>query len=180
MKDKEMIEEMVKVIIKIQNDSMAINRDGYPITSPRDIAKELLKYYQPKLPKDSVVLTKDEQNKILKATEARINQLRKQLKEMYEQGKFDALADLEKDGKVVITREEYEKLKLIQSIKLDIKQINETLSLSPTDIERIENQTRKETAEKIYSFAVDFSDGSAEWDLFLHNFREKFGGGLSK
>ena len=34
----------------------------------------------------------------------------KLLKEMYEQGKFDAIADLEKEGKVVISKEEYGKI----------------------------------------------------------------------
>ena len=48
------------------------------------------------LPKDSVVLTKAEKQKLLH--------------EMYEQGRFDALADIEKEGKVVLAKEEYKKL----------------------------------------------------------------------
>jgi hypothetical protein len=42
-----------------------------------------------KLSKDSAVLTKTEKEKLLK--------------EMYEQGKFDAIADLEKEGKFILT-----------------------------------------------------------------------------
>lgn len=65
-----------------------------------NIARELYDKNYRKLPEDSVILTKVEKQKLLK--------------EMYEQGRFDAIADLDKDGRVVLTREEkeeYESLK---------------------------------------------------------------------
>ena len=49
-----------------------------------------------KITENEVVISKEEKQKLLK--------------EMYEQGKFDALADLDKEGKVVIGKEEYEKI----------------------------------------------------------------------
>lgn len=67
--------------------------------------KELLKHYR-KISENEVVISKEEKQKLFK--------------EMYEQGRFDAIADLEKDYKVVIskgtlerlfTEEEVEKLK---------------------------------------------------------------------
>ena len=61
MKDKEMIEEMVEHIKRvIYNTEPDFN--GYRVPRTVELAEELLKYYQPKLPEDSVVLSREEIN----------------------------------------------------------------------------------------------------------------------
>lgn len=65
MKDKEkQISLLTKRISKIQDNGV---KDVPNFTSMfidnRELAEELLKYYQPKIPKDSVVLTKEEYEK---------------------------------------------------------------------------------------------------------------------
>ena len=59
MKDKEMIEEMAKLI-----DDRLIEANGYLGSMNRGegywIAQKLIEHYQPKLPKDSVVLSGEE------------------------------------------------------------------------------------------------------------------------
>ena len=60
-------------------------------------AQNLVKKGYRKITENEVVISKEEKQKLLK--------------EMYNQGKFDAIADLEKDGKVVISKEEYASLK---------------------------------------------------------------------
>ena len=60
------------------------------------IATWLVNANYQKVDENSVVLTKAEKQKLLH--------------EMYEQGRFDALADLDKEGKVVLTKEEYDRL----------------------------------------------------------------------
>lgn len=57
------------------------------------LAEKLIDLNYQKVSEDSIVLTKAEKQKLLH--------------EMYEQGRFDALADLEKEGKVVMSKEEY-------------------------------------------------------------------------
>lgn len=52
---------------------------------------------------NSIVMAKSEKQKLLH--------------EMYEQGRFDAIADLDKNGKVVLLREEYEILKIKEKEK---------------------------------------------------------------
>ena len=81
------------------------------------VREEVYEHYQPKLPKDSVVLSKEEY-------ELLTNDLDK-----HDYGEFESGY----------------------------------------------SQGSKETAEKIYSFAVDFYDGSEQWELFLLRFKEKFG-----
>lgn len=56
-------------------------------------AERLVDLNYQKVDKDSVVLTKTEKEKLLH--------------EMYEQGRFDALADLDKNGKVVLSHDEF-------------------------------------------------------------------------
>ena len=100
MKDKEMIEEMAKCMCSSYESQKGCK------TCPTNwcYADECatMAYYNNyrKIDKDSVVLSKPEKQKLLH--------------EMYEQGKFDALADLNKDGKVVLSREEYERLHSIE------------------------------------------------------------------
>lgn len=48
------------------------------------------------------------------------------LKEMYEQGRFDAIADLEKEGKVVISKEEYKELYNNDLLNKKLKERKET------------------------------------------------------
>lgn len=87
-----------------------------------------------KINEGEVVIRKEEKQKLLK--------------EMYEQGRFDALADLEKDGKVVISKEEYERLKQEQTISY-------TAMINGSYLDRIEDlenrllNIRKETAREI-------------------------------
>lgn len=98
-------------------------------------------YYQSKLPEDSIVLSKSEKQKLLK--------------EMYEQGRFDAIADLDKEGKVVLTREEKEEYEsLIKLFIYDKPMKNRVYEV----IKDIKQQTRKETAEKIIIFLDDHCD----------------------
>lgn len=59
MEDKKMIEEMVEHIKRvIYNTEPDFN--GYRVPRTVELAEELLKYYQPKLPEDAVILPKDE------------------------------------------------------------------------------------------------------------------------
>ena len=82
----------------------------------------------------------------------------KLLKEMYEQGRFDAIADLDKEGKVVLPREEYERLKL--ELAIEKKRADE--SYTQKEVEEIiaskERIKSKETAEKIIIFLDDHCD----------------------
>ena len=78
----------------------------------------VLKGYH-KIKDNEVVISKEEKQKLLK--------------EMYEQGKFDAIADLEKEGKVVIGKEELESM-----VNAKMKCISDMAIIA-----------RKETAEKI-------------------------------
>ena len=121
------IEEMVNII----QHTEFVDISWY---EAEKIAEELYKHYQPKLPEDSVVLSKDEKQKLLHG--------------MYEQGKFDALADLEKDGKVVLLREEYNLLinikKFFQTADSEISAGNLLVYLK-----EFKEEAHKETAEKI-------------------------------
>lgn len=113
MKDKEMIEEMAKEIARILFEDCLLNIGGRCAdcewngkdTKEYDcqsllVAKKLLEKYQPKLPEGALVISREEKQKLLKG--------------MYEQGKFGVLADLEKDGKVVLSREEYSDYLILQ------------------------------------------------------------------
>jgi len=73
METEKMIEEMAKVIRPILENRTDI---GYIPDLDKPIAEALVEKYQPKIPEGAVVLTREEQNKILEATEYRLNQLR--------------------------------------------------------------------------------------------------------
>ena len=100
MDREKQIEEMAKDVCENVNRKMCA--DG---TCPQTwncpynntMAKILIEQGYRKINDNEVVISKEEKQKLLK--------------EMYEQGKFDAIADLEKEGKVVISKEEYERLK---------------------------------------------------------------------
>ena len=64
MNEEKQIKEMAKVICKIVNKKELKHCEVRCDIDCLGIAKELLKYYQPKPPKDSVVLTKEELNTI--------------------------------------------------------------------------------------------------------------------
>lgn len=81
-----MIEEMAK--------DMGIAFQISGTTRFSKIAEMLVSYGYRKIQEGAVVLTGTEKQKLLHG--------------MYEQGKFDALADLEKDGKVVVSKAEYD------------------------------------------------------------------------
>lgn len=121
-------------------------------------AKNLINNNYRKINENEVVISKEEKQKLLK--------------EMYEQGRFDALADLEKDGEVVISKSEYDKLTLLaeeciewrgkncnaESLKQEDsvvlsskewKQIKNSLYYSKEAREKKLDKARKETAEKI-------------------------------
>jgi hypothetical protein len=92
---------------------------------------------------DLVVLSKTEKEKLLK--------------EMYEQGKFDALADLEKDGKAVLSREEYaeyvelrnsEVAELVKENKVLGKQCLDWMKLYHKQLTKTK-EARKETTREI-------------------------------
>ena len=79
------IQEMAKVI----SGSTALDTTKY-----YNALIKAKKCYEIAVPKDYIVISKTEKEKLLH--------------EIYEQGRFDAIADLEKEGKVVMSREEYE------------------------------------------------------------------------
>jgi hypothetical protein len=60
---------------------------------------------------------------------------------------------------IVISKTEYERLKLLSEINTDFKQlrtnVEEALSINSSDIERVEKQATKNTAEKSYSIVKD-------------------------
>ena len=144
MKDKEKQIEEMKNNARIYIGAVVekLRMDGCELWEIDGIVENILNYIT--VPEDSVVLTKSEKEKLLK--------------EMYEQGKFDATADLEKNGKVVLTKEELSKRdyefrqigydeclrdnpkkdKYIKTLERKIDQLNAKL-----------DQARKETAEKI-------------------------------
>ena len=76
MKDKEkQIRLLTKRISKIQDNGV---KDVPNFTSMfidnQELAEELLKYYQPKIPKDSVVITKEEQEQMNNELQGKIYQ----------------------------------------------------------------------------------------------------------
>lgn len=77
--------------------------NGKPCKNMVRIASGLYEQGYRKIDKDSIVLSKNEKQKLLK--------------EMYEQGRFDAIADLDKEGKVVLTREEKEEYESLLVLK---------------------------------------------------------------
>ena len=107
-----------------------------------------------KIPEDSIVLSKSEKQKLLK--------------EMYEQGRFDVIADLDKEGKVVLTREEKEEYEsLIKLLIYDKPMKNRVYEV----IKDIKQQTCKKTAEKIFTellkekqlIDLGYGDGTYEY-----------------
>ena len=118
--------------------------NGKPCKNMVRIANGLYEQGYRKISQGSVVLTKVEKQKLLK--------------EMYEQGRFDAIADLDKEGKVVLPREEYERLKL--ELAIEKKRADE--SYTQKEVEEIiaskERIKSKETAEKIIIFLDDHCD----------------------
>ena len=102
---------------------------------------------------------------------------RKLLKGMYEQGKFDALADLEKDGKVVISKEEYKRLK--KQLKEMEKQRDEQAYITEDLIQEKHmwtEQARKEMVEEILKLAEEYNKGFiSDFDNFIETLKEKYG-----
>lgn len=97
--DKEkQIEEMAKAFCEVAHYDFCKNTACYACPVKLFTIKVYDKGYR-KINDNEIVISKEEKQKLLK--------------EMYEQGKFDALADLEKEGKVVIDKEEYETKKEI-------------------------------------------------------------------
>lgn len=130
MNEKETIKGMAKLCCWFQNGKCIANPGIDDVCDMSceygQACEKLTSEGYRKIPEGSVVLSKEEKQKLLK--------------EMYEQGKFDALADLEKDGKVVLSKEKYEKYK-----KQDLFMKDYTI------VEVLENEcskARKETAEK--------------------------------
>jgi hypothetical protein len=60
---------------------------------------------------------------------------------------------------IVISKTDYERLKLLSEINTDLKQLGtsvaEALSINSSDIERVEKQATKDTAEKSYNIVKD-------------------------
>ena len=143
MKDKEMIEEIAKVIDSILNRKMAIGNLS------QFIAVELSKHYQPKLPKDSVVLPKSEYNDLVES--------KRQLG-YYIEDQAILLQGNIPQGCIAISREEYDCLKKIEKsydpfwfcsfggCEGVCKECKDNCEMS------IFVKERKETAEKIKSF----------------------------
>lgn len=93
MNKEKKIKELEQTIIKICPTLSIEYCTGKPCTEC--IAEHLQYAGYRKINENDIVISKEEKQKLLK--------------EMYEQGKFDALADLDKEGKVVLSREEYQK-----------------------------------------------------------------------
>ncbi len=122
-KEKQIL-EMAKLIddrlLEARNYLGSMNRgEGYWI------AQKLIDFYQPKINDNEIVISKEEKQKLLK--------------EMYKQGKFDAIADLEKDGKIVISKEEYERLSIF------------TLTTARQIMEQERKETAREILQELYS-----------------------------
>ncbi len=115
-------EKQIEEIAKDIKDSLLLHFDKtilYPY-----LAQDLNNKGYRKINENEIVISKEEfwklSNKFSKKeldeivefhkSKARKEEKQKLLKEMYEQSKFDAIADLEKEGKVVISKEEYEKI----------------------------------------------------------------------
>lgn len=93
-----------------------------------------------KIPENAVVLTQSEKQKLLH--------------EMYEQGSFDALADLSKEGKVVLTVEEYKKLESLARDKCHYD--CDLIDYPDFEIEKkLRDNVRKETAVKFAGMAKE-------------------------
>ena len=136
--DKEkQIEEMARVLCRNQCTSCT----GATCLALLN-CKALYEHGYRKINENEIVISKEEKQKLLK--------------EMYEQGKFDAIADLEKEEKVVIGKEEYEKL----------------CHLAYFGYDDAYEKGCKETAEKIYTFVNSF--GTNNWERFK-GFIKQFG-----
>ena len=103
MKDKKNQIEEIETIIKSN-----LAEGSFANAFARKVAIQIVEHYQLKLPEDSVVQptvqsysTHDNDLVVLSKPEKQ-----KLLHEMYEQGRFDALADLDKEDKLVLSREE--------------------------------------------------------------------------
>ena len=120
---------------------------------------EFLNDYR-KINENEVVISKEEKQKLLK--------------EMYAQGKFDAIADLEKDYKVVISKEEYEKY---QNFKRNVEHSFEYIQGYDDGKEFAEKfykplvraETRKETAREILNDIGNYLKKYAH----IHKYAEK-------
>lgn len=128
---EEMVEERsrIKDIMKLLDKCVSLN----PMCKA-EVATVVYGNNYRKISEDSIILTKVEKQKLLK--------------EMYEQGRFDAIADLDKEGKVVLTREEKEEYESLIKLLIYDKPIKNRVYEVIKDIKQ---QTRKETAEKIFT-----------------------------
>lgn len=150
---EEMIEEMAREIYDaLLNCRDNLNchkcefRHDAPFCKAEYIAKAISEHYQPKLPEDSVVLTLEELEEKYEPSET-FMAVARELEELKQ--------DLE--GKVVLSKEEYEELKFTKNV-LELRE--ETIKyLEDANIRysiALENKG-KETAEKILQ-AIDFID----------------------
>ncbi len=130
MKNKEkQIEEMMKDICRLSKMPSPMI-EGLGEWSDT-ISEYLINVGYRKINENEVVISNEEKQKLLK--------------EMYEQGKFDAIADLEKDGKVVVSKREHQKYLAYKIIEPQIKGCLDRERALEKQLET----TRKETAEKI-------------------------------
>ncbi len=91
MTEQKQIEEIVKLDIEESAGfySAFINDMRISKNKPLSVSKTVMSFNCPKkdilhaigIPKNAIILTKEEQNKILKATEKRINELKQQIKQ---------------------------------------------------------------------------------------------------
>lgn len=109
-----------------------------------------------RISKNEVVMTKDEKIRLLK--------------EMYEQGRFDAIADLDKEGKVVISKKKYD------NFKLEIQEAHNKGVRAGFDMTKFkECSIRKETAREYHDkmqkviHERDYVEGYAEIGLQEEN-----------
>ena len=127
MEDNEkQIEEMVRIINKVITNSCP-DFNGYRIPESKSLAEELLKYYQQKLPKDSVVDTPTIQC------------------ETYSQNDIVVLSGKE--------YQEYQKFKSFMEYNdwKSVDEIETTLDKCQEILYEMLQQERKETAEKIFA-----------------------------
>ena len=130
MDRQKQVEEMTRELSNIQTYAYM---EIYPCRQkqPNEIvAEHLVRKGWIKPDESAVVMTREEKVSLLH--------------EMYEQGRFDAMADLNINGKIVLTEEEYENLQE----KIRILEVQLDLERTRT-LEEWLKITRKETAEKI-------------------------------
>ena len=143
MKDKEIIEKMAEIIDNIDDNAHITQTrwDGYlAIANSEKIAEELLKYYQPKLPEDSVILSKEEYEK---------------LKSLYDTQQGAIMTSSIGDLPLTVEglRKAVDEITRLIGVQTELQELNAKYYNEAKDLRRKLKQASKETAER-YKTAI--------------------------